>query len=224
MEKCRLNIILVIGVVGWNILVNNQLFIEFVKNLKVKVIGFVLSSIQEQKEQVKELNVEFVDDLELDGFFLMEFLFYLLDDFEIDVLFMYLYGFYEGKYVQVIRKVKKCKWFYIIYIIGEEFVKYMDNKCEQELEYQLQFKLSQKVDSVIVIGFKVVDIFRFELCYCGKSNDVIELILGIMKELVGVRKLRQFGEMFRILISVIWFVKYYRVKGLDIVVKVMTFL
>ena len=224
MEKCRLNITLATGAVGWNTLVNNQLLIELAKNSKVKVTGLVPRSTQEQKEQAKKLNVELVDGQELDGFSSMELLSFPPDDLEIDVLFMHSYGLHEGKHAQNIRTAKKCKWFHIIHTIGEELAKYMDNKCEQESEHQLQLKLSRKADCVIAIGPKVADTFRSELCHCEKSNDVIELTPGIMKELVGVRKSRQPGEMFRILISATWFAKYYRVKGLDIAAKAMTFL
>ena len=224
MEKCRLNITLATGAVGWNTLVNNQLLIELAKNSKVKVTGLVPRSTQEQKEQAKKLNVELVDGQELDGFSSMELLSFPPDDLEIDVLFMHSYGLHEGKHAQNIRTAKKCKWFHIIHTIGEELAKYMDNKCEQESEHQLQLKLSRKADCVIAIGPKVADTFRSELCHCGKSNDVIDLTPGIMKELVGVRALQQRGEIFRILISATWFAKYYKVKGLDIAAKAMTFL
>ena len=223
-KKCRLNITLATGAVGWNTLVNNQLLIELANNPKVKVTGLVPSSTQEQKEQAKKLNVELVDGQELVGFSHNEGLIIPPDYLEIDVLVMHAYGLHEGKHAQVIRSIKECKWFHIIHTISEELAKYMDKKYQQESEHQLQLKLSQKADCVIAIGPKVADTFRSELCHCGKSNDVIDLTPGIMKELVDVRPLQQHGEMFCILISATWFAKYYKVKGLDIAAKAMTFL
>lgn len=223
-KKCRLNITLATGAVGWNTLVNNQLLIELANNPKVKVTGLVPSSTQEQKEQAKKLNVALVDGKELDGFSPKERLSFPPDYLEIDVLIMHSYGLHEGKHAQVIRSIKECKWFHIIHTISEELAKYMDKKYQQESEHQLQLKLSQKADCVIAIGPKVADHFRSELCHCGKSNDVVNLTPGIMKELVDVRASQQRGEIFRILISATWFAKYYKVKGLDIAAKAMTFL
>lgn len=223
-KKCRLNITLATGAVGWNTLVNNQLLIELANNPKVKVTGLVPSSTQEQKEQAKKLNVELVDGKELDGFSPKERLSFPPDYLEIDVLIMHSYGLHEGKHAQVIGSIKKCKWFHIVHTISEELAKYMDKKYHQESEHQLQLKLSQKADCVIAIGPKVADHFRSELCHCGKSNDVVNLTPGIMKELVDVRASQQRGEIFRILISATWFAKYYKVKGLDIAAKAMTFL
>ena len=224
MEQSKLNITLATGVVGWNTLVNNQLLNELANNPKVKVTGLVPSITQEQEEQAKELNVGLVDAQPPVGFSLMESLSFPPDDLEIDVLIMHSYGLHEGKHAQVIRKAKKCKWFHIVHTISKELAKYMDKKYQQESEHQLGLELSLRADCVIAIGPKVADTFRSELCHYGKSNDVIELTPGIMKELVGVRKSRQPGEMFRILISATWFAKYYRVKGLDIAAKAMTFL
>ena len=224
MERSRLNITLVTGAVGWNTFLNHQLLIELAKNSKVKVTGLVPSSTQEQKEQAKKLNVELVDGQELVGFSHNEGLIIPPDYLEIDVLVMHAYGLHEGKHAQIIRAVKKCKWFHIIHTSSEELAKYMDKKYQNESEHQLQLKLSQKADCVIAIGPKVADTFRSELCHCGKSNDVIDLTPGIMKELVDVRPLQQHGEMFCILISATWFAKYYKVKGLDIAAKAMTFL
>ena len=224
MEQSKLNITLATGVVGWNTWVNNHLLNELANNPKVKVTVLVPSITQEQEEQAKELNVGLVDAQPPVGFSLMESLSFPPDDLEIDVLIMHSYGLHEGKHAQVIRKAKKCKWFHIVHTISKELAKYMDKKYQQESEHQLGLELSLRADCVIAIGPKVADTFRSELCHCGKSNDVIELTPGIMKELVGVRKSRQPGEMFRILISATWFAKYYRVKGLDIAAKAMTFL
>ena len=224
MEQSKLNITLATGAVGWNKLFYHQLLIELAKNSKVKVTGLMPSSTLEQKEQTKKLNVDLVDGQELDGFSSMELLSFPPDDLEIDVLIMHSYGLHEGKHAQVIRVVKKCKWFHIVRTIGEEFAKHMDGKYQHESEHLLELKLSLKADCVIAIGPKVADIFRSELCHAGKSNDVIDLTPGIMKELVDVQASQQRGEIFHILISATWFAKYYKVKGLDIAAKAMTFL
>lgn len=89
----KLKIILILNNEGWNIAVNGKLFLEFVGNLRVKVSGFVLRSIDKQRIYVRSLGIEFFDVkdvLVVDNF--VDLLVYLFDSFDIDVLIIYFFG------------------------------------------------------------------------------------------------------------------------------------
>lgn len=72
------------------------------------------------------------------------------------------------------------------------------------------------VDIIIVIGFKVVEVYRIYLRFRGK--DVFDLILVIVYDLIDIRLVIEYGDIFRFVVSVIYFKKYFEVKGVDIVV------
>lgn len=82
--------------------------------------------------------------------------------------------------------------------------------------------MCEKVDVVIVIGLKIVELCRRVLRYFLKQENVINFILGVCEDFIGVRRVYEDLVIFYVLIS--GFLSYFSIKGCDVVVKVIKLL
>lgn len=71
-------------------------------------------------------------------------------------------------------------------MVSEELQIFFENVENCKYDYKMKIVLCEKVDVIIVIGFKVVDVYRWVLCVFRNDEKVIELIFGVIEELSGI--------------------------------------
>ncbi|XP_068728184.1 uncharacterized protein [Montipora capricornis] len=214
----KLRVTLVTNDDGWRILVTAQLIAELAKNPSVKLSGLVARKTPELEEWFKELNLELVNPKKYIAFAGEERLFYPPDSHDIDVMIIHSYGRNPGKYAQVIKDSKKCKWVHVLHTISEELAKYMEKEADsqsgQESEHDVQLQWCEIADIIIAIGPKVAEAYTAYLKSTGK--DVFDLTPAVDHDLIDVRTVVEHEGIFRLVVSATYHEKYFRVKGIDI--------
>ena len=84
----------------------------------------------------------------------------------------------------------------------------------------MQLSLCKSADLIIAIGPKAAEAYCNYLAFHDK--DVFNLTPGIAHDLIDVRRVVEFGEIFRIVVSATYYEKYFEIKGLDIAAKAIT--
>ncbi|XP_067057110.1 uncharacterized protein [Acropora muricata] len=218
-DGAKLNVTLVTNDEGWKITVTDQLLTELAKDPSVKLSGLVETINPELEAWAKKLNIELFLPKEMIAFEGKEALSFPPDDLDTDVLIIHSYGIDLGKQAQVIKENKKCKWVHVVHTISEELARFGNEEIHQS-EHKVQLSLCKSADLIIAIGPKVAEAYCNYLAFLDK--DVFNLTPGIAHDLIDVRRVVEFGEIFRIMVSATYYEKYFEIKGLDIAAQAIT--
>ena len=215
----KLNVTLVTNDEGWKITVTDQLLTELAKDPSVKLSGLVETINPELEAWAKKLNIKLFLPKKMTAIEGKEALSFPPDDLDIDVLIIHSYGIDLGKQAQVIKENKKCKWVHVVHTNSEELAKF-GNEEIHDSEHKVQLQLCESADLIIAIGPKVAEAYRSFLAFSDKC--VFDLTPGIAHDLIDVRRVVEFGEIFRIVVSATYYEKYFEIKGLDIAAQAIT--
>ena len=216
-----MNVTLVTNDEGWKITVTDQLLTELAKDTSVKLSGLVEERTTELTAWAEKLNMNLFTPKEMGGYSLKERLEYPPDDLDIDVLIIHSYEFDLGRQAQGIQGTKKCKWVQVVHTVSQELAKYGEKKIhDHKHDHKVQLDLCNRADMIIAIGPKVAEAYCNYLAFSDK--DVFNLTPGIAHDLIDVRRVVEFGEIFRIMVSATYYEKYFEIKGLDIAAQAIT--
>ncbi|XP_015780922.1 PREDICTED: uncharacterized protein LOC107358864 [Acropora digitifera] len=217
----KLNVTLVTNDEGWKITVTDQLLTGLAKDPSVKLSGLVGKTNPEVEAWAKKLNMNLLTPKEMIGYSPKERLEYPPDDLDIDVLIIHFFGSDLLRQAQTIEGPKKCTWVQVVHTVSQELAKYGEKKIHQH-DHKVQLDLCKRADMIIAIGPKVAEAYRNYLAFSRKY--VFDLTPGIAHDLKDVRPVVEYGEIFRILVSAIYYEKYFEAKGLDIAAKAIKLL
>ena len=205
----KLNVTLVTNNAGWNITVTDQLLTGLARDPLVRLSGLVEKKTQELMDWAEKLNMKLFTPKQLIGYPDKDRLAFPPEDLDIDVMIIYSYEIDLGRQAQVIQEAKKCKWAHVVHTISEELAKYREKEIH-DTEHDVQLQLCECADIIIAIGPKVAEAYRNYLAFSRK--DVFNLTPGIAHDLIDVRRVVEFGEIFRIVVSATYYEKYFEIK------------
>ena len=215
----KLNVTLVTNHDGWTITVTDQLLTELAKDPLLRLSGVAPKETPELLAWAEKLNIELSFPDPLCAFDENEILSFLPHKLDIDVLIIHSYGIGLGKQAQVIKKNKNCKWVHMVHTISEELAKFGKEDIGAQ---DVQIELCESADMIIAIGPKVADAYGSSLRSTGKY--VFDLTPGVAHDLIDVRPVVEFGEIFRIMVSATYYEKYFEAKGIDIAAQAINLL
>ena len=200
--------------------ISRELAIELAKLPEVKITYFVPECSQEDKTTALRHHIQIVESTRLSGYDELEWLRFLPDDLQIDVIVGH--GVKLGRQAQVIRKSCKCKWIQVVHTDPEElgmYKSYQNLISTGEKKHKVEVELCEEADFVVGVGPKLCEAFRRYLHWCKKDKTILDLTPGVFDEFVNVEHASEERERCSILVFGRGDAEDFQLKGFDVAGK-----
>ena len=166
--------------------INRELAIQLAKFPGVEITFFLPQCGEEDKKQANGHNVSIVEAIPHTGFDKLDWLSFPPEELEIDVVVGH--GVILGRYAQVIRKFKKCKWVQVVHTDPEElgmYKIYANPISKGEEKHRTEVELCEMADLVLGVGPKLSEAFRL---YLRGFQSVLDFTPGVFHEFVSLKQ------------------------------------
>ena len=201
--------------------INRELAIQLAKCPEVEITFFLPQCSQEDKKVAMKHNVKIIEATPLPGFEeQLDWLCLPPEDLQMDIIISH--GVKLGKQVQIIKRLKKCKWVQVVHTDPEElgmFKNYSDPISKGEEKHKTEVKLCEMADHVVGVGPKLSEAFRSYLRGCQKDDNVVDFTPGVFIEFATVKQAPSERQQRSVLVFGRGDVEDFKLKGFDIAGK-----
>ena len=201
--------------------INRELAIHLAKYPEVEITFFLPQCSQEDKKVAMKHNVKIIEATPLPGFEeQLDWLCLPPEDLQMDIIISH--GVKLGKQVQIIKRLKKCKWVQVVHTDPEElgmFKNYSDPISKGEEKHKTEVELCEMADHVVGVGPKLSEAFRSYLRSCQKDDNVVDFTPGVFVEFASVKQAPSERQQRSVLVFGRGDVEDFKLKGFDIAGK-----
>ena len=200
--------------------INRKLAIHLAKSSDVEISFFVPRCSEKDKTEALRHNISIVEATPLTAYDELEWLSFLPDDLQIDVVVGH--GVKLGRQAQVIRRRfhhDQCKWVHVVHMDSEEMRMFKYSISRGEKEHNDEVELCEKADFVVGIGPKLTETFRSYLRFCRNDWKMFDFTPGIFEEFRSVQQVTEEGSRRSVLLFDCGDVEDFKLKGFDIAGK-----
>ena len=197
--------------------INRELAIQLAKFPEVEITFFLPQCGEEDKKQANGHNVSIVEAIPHTGFDKLDWLSFPPEELEIDIVVGH--GVILGRYAQVIRTYKKCKWVQVVHTDPEElgmYKIYANPISKGEEKHNTEVKLCEMADLVLGVGPKLSEAFRV---YLRGFQGVLDFTPGVFHEFVSLNQSLDGGKHCSVLVFGRGDDEDFELKGFDIAGK-----
>ena len=197
--------------------INRELAIQLAKHPKVDVSVYLPQCSEEDKRVTASHNVHLIEAEELPGFEPDLWLSFLPEDHAVYCVIGH--GAVLGWQVQIIKRLRHCKWILVVHTAPEElsmYKPYADAISRGEKKHQSEVKLCEKADQVVAVGPKLAEAFNGYFRASGKDQDVLNLTPGIFSEFSDIKQATKERKTFMVLLFGRGDNENFHLKGYDI--------
>ena len=203
--------------------INREQALQLATCPEVKISVFVPQCNEKDKRMALGHHVEIVEATRVPGCKELEWLSFLPDHLQIDVVVGH--GVNLGHQAQVIRESRKCKWVQVVHTVPDElgmFESYQNAILTGVKKHRVEVELWEKADFVVGVGSKLCETLGRYLCWSKKEGNIFNITPGVFDEFVKVEHAAEERALFSILVFGDGDAEDFRLKDFDIVGKAVS--
>ena len=195
-----------------------ELAIQLAQRPDVEVSVYLPQCSEDDRKVATSQNVQLIKADESPGFDPIDWLTVAPPNHDMD--YVVGHGVHLGRYAQLIKRQRGCKWIQVIHTAPEElglYKTYTDAISKGEKKHQEEVKLCEMADQVVAVGPKLKEAFARCLRSCQKDQAVLTLTPSIFSEFSGVKQAMEERKTFSVLVMGHGDSEDLKLKGYDIV-------
>ena len=200
--------------------VSRELAIQLAKRPDIKVSVYLPECSEDDKKVASSYNVQLLEAEKLTAFDQIDWLTVAPTNHVMD--YVIGHGVLLGKYAQIYKRQRQCKWIQVVHTAPEELGKYKtyaDAIRKGGEKHQAEVTLCEMADEVVTVGPKLKEAFSRYLRFCKKDQTVVNLTPSIFSEFSHVQQSTEERETFDVLMLGRGDSEDFQLKGYDIVGK-----